>query len=261
MSVACQYARNLLPLKQGMRMITLYAFGPAFGLPDASPFATKAEVLLKMSGLPYRTAPGNRNKAPKLKLPYIDDDGVIVADSTFIRFHLQRVHGIEFDAGLSAAERAVAWAFEKMCEEHFYFALMHARWVIDDNFGAGPRRFFDGVPAPLRPLVIALVRRTVRRDIWGQGMGRHSEDEIAQLATRDLAALADFLSDKPYLMGSAPCGADATVFAFLLACSAACFKTPIRIAAELQPSLVAYRDRLMGHYFPEFAVARDEEAA
>jgi hypothetical protein len=28
-------------------MITLYAFGPAFGLPDPSPFVTKAEVLLK----------------------------------------------------------------------------------------------------------------------------------------------------------------------------------------------------------------------
>ena len=35
-------------------MITLYTFGPAFGLPDPSPFVTKAEMLLKMAGLPYR---------------------------------------------------------------------------------------------------------------------------------------------------------------------------------------------------------------
>ena len=36
-------------------MITLHTFGPAFGLPDPSPFATKGLVLLKMSGLPFKT--------------------------------------------------------------------------------------------------------------------------------------------------------------------------------------------------------------
>jgi|GEM_PF-5415914 len=36
-------------------MITLYSFGPAFGLPDPSPFVMKAEVLLKMSGLSARS--------------------------------------------------------------------------------------------------------------------------------------------------------------------------------------------------------------
>jgi hypothetical protein len=32
-------------------MITLYAFGPGFGLPDPSPLVTKVETLLKMSGI------------------------------------------------------------------------------------------------------------------------------------------------------------------------------------------------------------------
>ena len=39
-------------------MITLYTFGPAFGLPDPSPFVLKAEILLKMAGLPYHAATG-----------------------------------------------------------------------------------------------------------------------------------------------------------------------------------------------------------
>jgi hypothetical protein len=30
-------------------MITLYGFGSAYGLPDASPFVTKVEMLLKMA--------------------------------------------------------------------------------------------------------------------------------------------------------------------------------------------------------------------
>jgi hypothetical protein len=38
-------------------MITLKGFGPAFGLPDPSPFVTKVEMLLKMAGLPYGRHP------------------------------------------------------------------------------------------------------------------------------------------------------------------------------------------------------------
>jgi hypothetical protein len=49
-------------------MITLYTFGSAFGLPDPSPFVTKAEVLLKMTGLAYQTDPTGFRRAPKGKL-------------------------------------------------------------------------------------------------------------------------------------------------------------------------------------------------
>ncbi len=107
-------------------MITLYGFGPAFGLPDPSPFVTKVDVLLKMAGLEFRTDANGFRKAPKRKLPYIDDGAILVADSTFIRWHIEKKYGFDFDAGLSAEQRAVAWAFEKMAEEHLY---IRAGWM------------------------------------------------------------------------------------------------------------------------------------
>ncbi len=61
-------------------MITLYTFGPHFGLPDGSPFVTKAMLLLKLAGLPFAEDRGGYGRAPKCKLPYIEDDGEIVAD-------------------------------------------------------------------------------------------------------------------------------------------------------------------------------------
>ena len=43
-------------------MPILYVFGAAFGLPDPSPFVTKAHILLKMTGLSYKTAPADFKK-------------------------------------------------------------------------------------------------------------------------------------------------------------------------------------------------------
>ena len=152
-------------------MITLHTFGPNFGLPDPSPFVTKAEMLLKMSGRPYRTDTEGFGNAPKGKLPYIEDDGARIADSTFIRWHLEKKYQIDFDRGLTAGERGTAWAFEKMAEDHLYWALLHARWMDDANFAKGPVVFFRKVPAPVRPIVVAMIRRHVRKALHAHGMG------------------------------------------------------------------------------------------
>ena len=86
--------------------IVLYGSNPGFGLPESSPFVIKAEVQLQMAGLPYRKAPGIPPQAPKGKIPWIDDGGEIVCDSTFIRAHLERKYGIDLDQGLDARRRA-----------------------------------------------------------------------------------------------------------------------------------------------------------
>lgn len=108
-------------------MITAYVAGPKFGLPDPSPFACKLVVLLKMSGLPFRTGIADFRKAPKGKIPYIDDGGSLIGDSTLIRWHLEKKYGINFDGALSETDKATAWAYEKLCEDHLYWVLVHSR--------------------------------------------------------------------------------------------------------------------------------------
>src|ERR1700747_99648 len=78
--------------------VTLHRFGPFLGAPDSSPFVIKTMVLLKLAGLAYRDVQGNPLKAPKKLLPYIEDEGANVADSTFIRRHIERKYGFDFDA-------------------------------------------------------------------------------------------------------------------------------------------------------------------
>lgn len=231
-------------------MITLYTFGPAFGLPDPSPFVTKAELLLKMAKLDYRTEVGNLRKAPKGKLPYIQDEDALIPDSTFIRLHIEQKYGVDFDQGLSAQQRGTAWAVEKLLEDHLYWALVDERWLDDVNFARGPALFFQSLPWPLRPLVQKIVRRQVRKNLWAQGLGRHSPQEITTLATRGLESVAAILGSKPYLMSDTPCGADATLGAFAMGLLCPHFDTPLRKAAEKQPNLVSYAARMRDQYFP-----------
>ena len=66
-------------------MIKLYQFEPAFGLPNASAFCMKVETYLRMARLPYEIARNaDIRKAPKGKMPYIEDKGQVIADSGFI---------------------------------------------------------------------------------------------------------------------------------------------------------------------------------
>jgi len=234
-------------------MLTLFTTGARFGLPDASPFVVKALVLMKMSGLPFETKPANFQKAPRGKVPYLSDAGRIIGDSTLIRWHLEKEHGVAFDAGLTPEQRAVGWAYERLAEDHLYFAIVEARWMVRENFDKGPRRFFDFAPAPLRPVIIAIMKRKVRQQLTGQGLGRHTRADIARFAARDLEAISMLLGDKPWAFGDSPKGADATLWAMVTSALCPHFEMEVRRAAECFPNLIAYRDRGMALWFPELA--------
>lgn len=233
-------------------MITLYTFGPAFGLPDLSPFVIKAHVLLRMAGQPYQTNNKGYRQSPKGKLPYIDDAGTIVADSTFIRWHLERKYGIDLDQGLSREQRATAWAVEKMIEDNLYWINVHWRWLDDANFAQVENVLFKPLPALLRGIISKIARGRVRKALHAQGAGRHSDAERLAIARRGVEALSTLLGDKPYLMGDQPCGADAMFFASMASALCPYFKTPLQptFASDF-PNLVAYEKRMRERYFSE----------
>jgi glutathione S-transferase len=242
-------------------MITLYGFGPGFGLPEISPFVTKTEVQLKMAGLAYRKQRAMPPASPKGQLPYIDDDGQGVADSTFIRAHIERKYGFDFDLGLDRPARAQAWAFERMIESHVYWALVGARWVDPENFARGPAHFFDGAPEDRREKLREDAQFRVAENYLLSGLGRHAPDDDVDLALRSLLALSVQLGDKPYLMGEKPCGTDATAFGVLAGILTPFFASKLRTRAEGFENLAAYVERMMQQYYPDFAWKEQREAA
>jgi glutathione S-transferase len=232
-------------------MITLYAFGPAFGLPDPSPFVTKTAIHLQMAGLPYRTDLAGFPIAPKGKLPYINDDGQIIADSTFIRAHIERKYGVDLDDGLNARQRAEAWAIERLCEDHLSWIAGWFRWAVEENFQKGPVHFFDKAPEMCRARFIEEARAKVKQAQWGHGVGRHSLAENTELGARSLTALAALLGDKPYMMGDRATAVDGMATGVLAEVLTPFFDTPLRREAESFPNLVAYTERMLAHYFQQ----------
>jgi glutathione S-transferase len=231
-------------------MITLASFGPAFGLTDPSPFVTKVEILLRMAGADYMkdASFGAFRRAPKGKLPYIIDDGVSLADSTFIRLYLERKLGIDFDEGLTPAQRASGWAFEKLAEDHLYWATVYSRWIDERNFPILKAHLLTKIPPVLAPLLVAHARRSVRRHLASQGMGRHSEEEIYELGRRDLVAIADALGDRRFFFGAEPKAVDAALGALVVGILCEAFDSPLRKTAAELANLVAYRERIVSRF-------------
>ena len=234
-------------------MITLYQFEPAFGLPNASPFCMKLETWLRMAQLPFDAPRVNLRdigKAPKGKMPYIVDGGKILADSTFIIDHLTATYGVRLDGWLSAEQRAVALAFQRLIEENLYWAVVHSRWFEPQGWALTRKAFFGKLTGPLKWLIPALTRRGLRRQMHGHGMGRHSDAQIHAIGRRDITALAEFLGDKPYFLGDAPCNLDATAYAFLANLLWAPVESTLKQHARQYPQLQAYCQRMRSQYYP-----------
>lgn len=232
-------------------MIILHGLGAGFGLPEISPFVTKTEIQLKMAGLPYRKQHALPPSSPKGQLPYIDDDGERIADSAFIRAHIERKYGFDFDDGLNQLQRAQAWAFERMTEHHLYSALVGARWLDPENFAKGPAQFFDAAPEDLRAKLREDAQLRIAENYRLSGLGRHSPEEAIELVARSLSALSLRLAEGGYLMGEHPCGADAIAFAVIAGILTPFFDSPLRRKTRQFANFSGYVDRMMTQFYPE----------
>lgn len=233
-------------------MITLHQFPPAFGLPNASPFCMKLELYLRMAGLPYR----NRytlelHRAPKGKLPWIEDDGRALADSGLIIEHLKSTYGDPLDAGLTSMQHANSLVIRRLFEEHLYWAVLYDRWITPDGWELTREAFFGTLPWPLRGIVPRVARRGIRAELRGHGMGRHSPEQIHALGIADINALATLLGEQAYFLGSQATSVDAVAAAFLANLLWVPLETPVKKAAADHPNLVAYCERMAQRYFPE----------
>ena len=174
----------------------------------------KVDTYLRMAGLEYDYEGGMQNlkKAPKGKLPLLEDDGRIIPDSEIIIDYLKNEKGADIDHWLNDEQRAVAHLVTKSLDENLYWCLVYSRWVNQETWLKVKDNFFSGMSFPLKVILPPLLRSGVKSSIKKQGMGRHSEEEILAIANKSFASLEQMLGDKDYFFGDQPCSLDATVY-------------------------------------------------
>lgn len=232
--------------------LQLFALPPIWGAPSPSPFAIKLQTWLRMAGIPYATPPMTGPPASASgKIPYVRmPDGRILYDSGLIIATLSAERGVDLDAGLDPAGRARAHAIRRMLEEHLYFAGAWERWV-DTGAARTAVDYFRHLPWGLRQLAPLIAGRGIRRNLHGQGMGRHRAEDIRAAGIADIDALATLLGEGPFVLG-APSTVDATALGVLWALSANPFPSVFRDAVLARPNLVAYTARMRGRYWSDW---------
>jgi glutathione S-transferase len=231
--------------------VKLFQFPRLFAIPNLSPFCCKLETWLRIAQIPYEVVdtPDPR-KGPKGRLPFIEDAGVRIADSSLIIDHLTRTRGVHPDARLDASQRAIALLVQRTLEEHYALVLAYTHLFREEGL-QHTRARFDAVPALARPLVSRLVYSRIKRILWERGLLRHSHEDVMEAALRDWRAVLTVMSDGPFFFGDEPSGTDAIVFGALATTVLTPIESPIRDFLRSQPQCVAYAERMRARFFPE----------
>jgi glutathione S-transferase len=230
-------------------MITLYQTPAAFGVSNVSPFCLKLESYLRMTGIPYKVKMGEFGKAPKGKVPFIEEDGSYLGDSQLIIEHLKRKHGDPLDAKLGTEDVVKGHLVRRVLEESLYWHIIQERWVSEAGWRVYKPIFEPLFPPVVGKLVVPMMRRGVIKSAHAQGLARHRPEEILELGKADISAVATVLGDKPYLLGEQPTSFDAALYAFVASIIAFPVDSPFREYTRGQQNLVRYCERFQQRFF------------
>ena len=195
-------------------MITLYQF-------EISPFCDKIRRVLHWKGQPYQvreiplaqTFTRLRKINPVGKLPCIEHEGRLIADSTDIAHYLEERFPDPPLVPSDPLERGLCHMLEDWADESLYFYEMRLRFTFPHN----ARRWLPALTAHdgafIRRLAPRVIPRLMRGALARQGLGLKPRAAILADVERHLAAAADRLEGRDWLVGEALCLADLSVFA------------------------------------------------
>ena len=70
---------------------------------------------------------GDKKTGPKDKIPWVEFNGLTMADSQLIMVYLNKELGVDLNSSLSPEQRALAWGLQKWLEEFTYW-YSHAHY-------------------------------------------------------------------------------------------------------------------------------------
>ncbi|XP_041369205.1 failed axon connections homolog [Gigantopelta aegis] len=242
--------KNVKRLEVAPGTVVLYQIGRGPEAPSSSPFPLKLETYLRMNKIPYMND-HSATFSKKSKTPWMTYNGEAIADSQFcIDFLADTLH-LNPSAHLSDKEKATARAFQKLLEENFYWTMCHEMFMKKEN----KEHIASVMPYTGLKLwfVLTWLSFNLKKEMWGHGIGRHTDEEIWYIAEHDLRAVASFLENNRFMMGDEPCEVDCAVFGMIAQVR---WHMPgsrhEKLLHDELTNLVAYCDRMKDRYWPDW---------
>ncbi len=196
-------------------MISLFVLPTGFGLPSVSPFCAKTMVQLRLLGVEHKLASGNPQQAPTGKLPYIQHEGGYLGDSEAIQSFVEENYQVSLDRHLNDAQKVQSHLLRRLVEEHFYWAILFARWVSEAGWEKQKPAVNAFLPAPFRGWLPPVLRRGIRKASEAQGMGRHDAETIIRKASEDLDSIEASIQG-PFVFGEELANIDVVLHCFMM---------------------------------------------
>lgn len=229
--------------------IQFYKFGSQWGIADPSPFCVKLESYLRLAKVAFETPkffPMLFSKSPKGKFPFVETKkGETIGDSQIIIKHFIAEGHADLDEGLSAEEKAISRAFQRMFDEHLYWAIVYSRWVDEPGWSVISEMFFGFIPPLVRGIIQRKEQNKVIASLKGHGLGRHSREEVYNFAAENIGSASDYLSDKKYFFGkNNPTLIDVVLHAHIINIITPDIDTPLKQKVLSHQNLVDHAHRM-----------------
>jgi len=247
-------------------VVNLVQFPRTHQIISPSPFALKLETWIRMNKINYHNVSNDFDKgSAKGQVPFIELNGRQFADSNFIIEHLKQALNLDIDRNLTTRERAEARAFSILIEESMFRCLAYYR-SRDFSWMATERGFLPHLTGLkkfiFQKVVVKQIQGNLKKGLQGQGYGRHSLDEIDEIAKKDLGALSTLLGEKNYLFGNKASTIDATLFGTLVQLvDTPIVSEKIKPFMELStPNLLEFVNRIKSEFWPDWNATTEQLA-
>ena len=233
-------------------MITLVQFPKSPKRLSFSPFCLKLESYFKIANVPYEnkfaiSMPDSKKK----KMPMIIDDGELIEDSTFIIEHLKQKHGIDLDQHLSLEQKAIAKAFQRLCELSIVDIVVYFRWVDPKNWPKFRDVVFKGAPWFIKSTVANFIAGSIKKNLHKHGIGRFTDAERLKILDDNLSAISNYLGENKFFFGDQVSSIDTVLYSHLVQVSSRGVVPQFEHAMEKYPNLKRYIANFSRLYWPE----------
>lgn len=239
-----------------MSDLKFYKWGDKWGIADASPFCLKIETVLRAANIKYEAPKDclqNHQNSPKGKLPYIEHNGKLIADSNLIIEYLKKHFDINLDDELTEEEKSISLAFRRMIDENLYWVLLYSRLADETGWNIIKNDYYIMIPSDMRSNVADDCRKNVLSDLKSHGMGRHTADEIYSIGDKDFQALSIFLGNNKFFFNKdKPSLLDICCYSIVGNLIYSPLNTKINVIIKKYDNLLNHCHMIHERYYPEY---------